>query len=96
MLDGGKRRRLKELAHGLEPLIKIGKNGITDGAIGNIDRALGYHELIKVKFLGHRAEKKELSMEIAERTSSDLVDLIGNTAILYRENPDPTKRKIKP
>ena len=92
---GSRRRRLKALAHELEPLIQIGKQGVTDGVVRNIEAALKNHELIKIKFLDHKEEKEELTGKIVEQTSSERVDIIGNTAIIYRQNPDPKKRKIK-
>ena len=57
--------------------------------------ALGDHELIKVRFLEFKDEKKALSQEIAEKTGSELVGLIGNIAIYFRQHPDPAKRKVR-
>ena len=86
MLDKDTRRRLKAQAHTLKPLIQIGKNGATPAAIANIDKALTDHELIKIKYLNHKDEKKHLTELITTKTGSHLIDLIGNTAILYRQN----------
>ncbi len=94
-LTGSERARLSAMAHGLKPLVQVGRDGVTEAQIENIDRALEDHELIKVRFLGRKEEKRELSGEISERTGSELVGLIGNVAILYRESPDPSKRRIK-
>ena len=93
--SSSRRRDLKALAHELDPLIQIGKQGVTDGVVKNIDAALRNHELIKIKFLEHKEEKEELTRRVAEQTRSEKVDIIGNTAILYRQNPDPKKRKVK-
>jgi RNA-binding protein len=94
-LTGSERARLRAMAHGLKPLVQVGREGVTETQIENIDRALEDHELIKVRFLGRKEEKRELSGEISERTGSELVGLIGNVAILYRESLDPSKRRIK-
>jgi RNA-binding protein len=91
MLDKETSRRLKKQAHILKPLIRIGKNGVTEGAIVNIDAALSDFELIKIKYLDYKEEKRQLTELITTKTGSQLVDLIGNTAILYRQNP--TKKK---
>jgi RNA-binding protein len=85
-LSGRERRRLRGMAHGLRPLVQIGKNGVTEGVIGAIDRALADNELIKVRFQDYKAEKDELSDKIASETRSKVVDIIGHTLILYREN----------
>jgi len=87
MLTSDQKRALKKKAHNLDPLVQIGKNGVTDGAIANIDKALSDHTLIKVKYINHKSEKRELTDAITSRTGSTLIDLIGNTATLYRENP---------
>ena len=86
MLDKQTRRTLKAQAHPLKPLIQIGRNGLTPAALANIDKALTDHTLIKVKFNDHKTQKKELSTTIAQQTKADIVDLIGNTLILHREN----------
>jgi RNA-binding protein len=95
-LTGRQRRRLMATAHGLKPLVQVGKAGATDGLIGALDAALLDHELVKVRFTGHKEERTKLSAVMAERTRSHLVGIIGNTAVLYRESPDPAKRKISP
>jgi RNA-binding protein len=95
-LKGRQRRRLMAAAHGLKPLVQIGKAGVTDGLISALDAALSDHELVKVRFTRHKEERTELSAAMAERTGSHLVGIIGNTAVLYRESPDPAKRRISP
>ncbi|HHO75819.1 MAG TPA: ribosome assembly RNA-binding protein YhbY [Deltaproteobacteria bacterium] len=93
-LSGSQRTYLRGLAHSLRPVIQVGKNGITPELIKAVDEALGFHELIKVKFVGFKEEKKELANEIGEKTSSEAVGQIGNIAIFYREQPDKEKRRI--
>ena len=93
-LTGAQRKYLRGLAHSLRPVVQAGKNGITPELLRAVDEALEHHELIKVKFVDFKEEKKELTEEIAERTSSEAVGLIGNVAILYRRQPDEKKRKI--
>jgi len=94
-LTGKERRRLMGLAHGLKPLVHVGKNGVTEGVIDDTDRALNDHELVKIKFLNYKEQRKELSETLAERTGSEIVDIIGNVAILYKQSPDPEKRLIR-
>ncbi|HOE71384.1 MAG TPA: ribosome assembly RNA-binding protein YhbY [Deltaproteobacteria bacterium] len=93
-LTGAQRKYLRGLAHSLRPVVQAGKNGITPELLRAVDEALEHHELIKVKFVDFKEEKKELTEEIAERTSSEAVGLIGNVAILYRRQPDEKKRKV--
>jgi RNA-binding protein len=96
MLTPREKKLIKKLSHDLKPLIRIGKNGVTPATIANIDRALKDHELIKIKYLEHKDQKKTLTRQIIEETGSELINQIGNTATLYRESPDPQKRNIDP
>ena len=73
----------------------VGAKGISDTLLASIDAALQDHELIKVKFGEFKEAKKEISQEIAKATKSELVGLIGNVAIFYRQQADPQKRKIE-
>lgn len=73
----------------------LGKNGLTDAFVAKIAELLDHHELVKVKFLDFKDEKRELSEELARRTGAELVRVIGNNAVLFRQNPDPQKRVIE-
>ncbi|MBP5587287.1 MAG: YhbY family RNA-binding protein, partial [Treponema sp.] len=77
----------------LHPVVIIGQNGVTEGVIGKINESLKAHELIKVKFLEFKDEKQELAQEIVEKTESQLVRIIGNIAILYKENEEKKENK---
>jgi RNA-binding protein len=94
-LKGSQKKYLRAQAHNLKPLVIIGAKGPTSPLMKSIDLALKDHELIKVKFGEFKESKKEISEEIAQATKSELVGLIGNIAIFYRQNPNPEKRKIK-
>ena len=87
-LTSKRRAELKVKAHDLDPVAHIGKYGVTPESLAHIDMALTDHQLIKVKFLGFKETRRELSEEIAGATSADLIDVIGNVAILYREKPE--------
>ncbi len=93
-LSGKQLQQLKALAHHLEPLVFVGKNGLTENVVDEIERALNDHELIKLKFKDFKDEKKALSKKIAQTTRCLQVALVGNIATFYREQPDPKKRKV--
>lgn len=89
-------KKLKSLAHHLKPVVLLGKKGITGSLINAVDMALKDHELIKVKFVDLKEEKRELIPEITVATGAFPVSIIGNVLILYRENPDrPDSGKIR-
>lgn len=89
------RKQLRGLAHKLEPLVRVGTQGLTEALVKATVAALDDHELIKVKFVDSKDEKDEISQSLAERAGACLAGRIGNIAILYREHPDPKKRKIE-
>ena len=87
-LSSSERSFLRSQAHHLEPIVFIGKSGITDGTIEMVNKALEARELIKIKFREYKDEKKSLSHQIATSTESNLVGIIGHTVILFRQNPN--------
>ncbi len=89
------RKQLKSLAHHLDPAVMVGKNGVTDNLIKAANDSLEAHELIKVKFLEFKDKKGDLSKEIAQKSKSTVVTIIGNVMILYRRQEDDEKRKIE-
>ncbi len=93
-LDSSQRKHLRGLAHDLDPVVQLGKNGVTPALLTQIQQTLERHELIKLKFIDFKDERKTLSLEIASQTESEVVGAMGNILILFRQNSDPKKRKI--
>ena len=79
----------------LEPIIYIGKNGLTDGAIQGVITALSSRELIKIKFREFKDEKQEIAEKIAIETLSLIVGIIGHTLILFKQNHKPEKQEYR-
>jgi RNA-binding protein len=94
-LTGAQRKYLRGQAHSLKPLVRIGKQGLTEGALKEIDAALDIHELIKVHAPGTKEEKQDLTRRVEEKTGAAAVGMIGHVIILYREQPDPEKRRVE-
>ena len=85
---------LRKLAHPLSVSVQIGKEGVSDGLLESLRAALLHHELIKVKISNNSGlEKKKAAEDIPRKTKSSLVQLIGKTLILYKENPKRKKEK---
>ena len=74
-------------AHALKPVMQIGKNGITQGVIDQLEHELDERELVKIKFLksGLTDDKKVLAQELATKTQAKVVQVIGHTIILFRQ-----------
>jgi len=75
------------MAHHLEPVVRIGRAGLSEGTIAAVSQALFDHELIKVRFY-EPEDKKAMSEALAQATGSHLCGLLGHTAILYRRHPE--------
>ena len=94
-LSGAQRKHLRGLAHHVKPVVHVGKNGVTDLVLQEVEEALDSHELIKVKLVDPQGRKKELAAELASRSGGTRVGLVGNIVTLYRQHPDPEKRKVE-
>jgi RNA-binding protein len=95
MLKGFQRKYLRSQAHRLDPVVMVGKGGLSAGVIQKIDKSLDDHELIKIRFLEYqRDDKKEMCDAIEKSTYAVCAGLIGHVGIFYREHSDPEKRRF--
>jgi len=81
------KRTLKARAQSLDPILKLGHAGVTDGFIESLGRALDDHGLVKIRFTDFKEEKKTLVLEIAARAGAELIARVGNVAVYYRQPP---------
>jgi len=87
LLTGKQRSFLKSIANTMDPIFQIGKNGITDNFIKQVDDALEKREIIKIKVLNNSLlDAKEVASILAEKTNAEFVQSIGNKFVLYRES----------
>lgn len=81
---------LRGLAHKLKPVVMIGNAGVTENIIKEIDSSLSHHELIKIRISGmDRKDLTETAKILCKETNSELVNVIGHIAILYRQSKKP-------
>lgn len=93
MLNSKQRAFLKNLGAKLQPIFQIGKNEISDNMAKQINDALTAHELIKISVLENSPyTSREAADIMAELTQSDVVLVVGNRFLLYRETKDPKRR----
>lgn len=76
-------RQLKSRAQLVKPLIKLGKAGASPEFLAEFNGLLTRHELVKIRFEGHKDERKTLSKEIAQVTKSLMVQQVGHTAVYH-------------
>ena len=87
---GGKARAaLRAEAHHLRPLVHIGQHGVTDTVRQTVDDALRTKELVKIRFERNAPEgPKESARRMAQSLGADVIQVIGRTLTLFRENPE--------
>ena len=81
-------RELKARSQKLKPVIHVGHDGVNDAIIAALYKALADHGLVKVRFTDHKSERKQLAAELAARTNSRQILLVGHTVTLYRAPVD--------
>lgn len=92
VLSGRAARYLRGLGHHLDPVIQIGKEGITDGVVTATKAALLAHELVKVKLSQDApVERKLAGQELADRAGAALAQTLGRTLLLYKRHPNKPK-----
>ena len=89
------RQFLKGLAHPLEPVVRIGKGGVSDSVVEETKNSLLAHELIKVRVeLDDSKERRALAERLAAAADAHVAATIGKTAILYRRRDEKPKIKL--
>ncbi len=87
MLTGKQRSFLKAIAHNEKPITQIGKGGITENFIEQLDLALEARELVKVSLLETSLlDAKETANQLAGELRAEFVQAIGNRFVLYRQS----------
>ncbi len=97
MLTSKQRARLRALANGLEPVLIVGKGGVTENVVQEAENALRTRELIKGRVLETALmPAREVCDELCGRINADGVQAIGTKFVLYRENKElPEEKRIK-
>lgn len=96
MITPKQRAELKAIANSIEPAFQVGKSGVNDAQVAQIDDYLRVHEIVKIKVLDNSLyTAKEASIEIAEKINAEVVQVIGSKAILYKKNEKDPVIKLK-
>lgn len=94
-LTGKQRRYLRGLGHGLEPVLQVGKGGVTAAVVSAAEQALLTHELIKVRRASEcPSDRDEVGDALSSGTGSEVVQKLGHTLLLYRAHPEDPRIQI--
>ncbi|TCK98146.1 RNA-binding protein [Natranaerovirga hydrolytica] len=95
MLTSKQRAYLKKLANPIDPIFQVGKSGVTPDVTKAIADALEAREIIKINVLKNCIEHpKDIAEKLAERTQSNIVQVIGRKIILYKESKENPKIQL--
>jgi len=84
-LTQDQKKRFRKLAHHLKPVVMVAENGLSEGVMAELERALEDHELIKIRInVLDRDEKVAIIEEICKQTRAEKTQVIGKMAVIYR------------
>ncbi|NLC03343.1 MAG: ribosome assembly RNA-binding protein YhbY [Tissierellia bacterium] len=95
MLTGKQRSFLKSKANTIDPIFQLGKNGLTESFIKQVDVVLESRELIKINVLNNSGlEAKEIAIQLSEELGAEFVQSMGNKFVIYRESKEEKKIQL--
>ncbi|WP_110685798.1 YhbY family RNA-binding protein [Salinicola aestuarinus] len=87
-LSPAQKKAYRSIGHHLQPIVTVSENGLSEGALQELQRALRDHELVKIKLaLAERDDRQAMIEELTTATGAELVQSLGKVALLYRHNP---------
>jgi RNA-binding protein len=86
-IGGAELRKLRGRAQRLEAVTRLGKGGLSPEFLAGLDRELALHELVKVRLYELKDQRHEVGEQLAQKTGSHLVTVIGHVVVLYRPKP---------
>jgi len=94
ILNSRQKKFLKGLGHSLSPVVSVGKDGLEDKIVTATKLELARHELIKIKIgKSSSVAKDETAEYLSRKSGASLVQIIGKTILLYKQNPTLDKDK---
>jgi RNA-binding protein len=95
MLTGKQRSYLRSKANTLDPMFQLGKNGLTENFIKQVDVVLESKELLKISVLNNSGlDAKEVCLELADSLNAEFVQSMGNKLVIYRESKEDKKIQL--
>ncbi len=86
------KKQFKSIGHHLKPVLIVADNGLTEGVLAELERALSDHELIKVQLrIIEREDRLAAINELCKAGNAETVQVIGKMALIYRKNPKVNK-----
>jgi len=96
LLTSQEKRKLKAEAQHLEPVVRVGKSGVTPAVLASVEQALTARKLIKIRLDHERDERDVLAVEIAKATGAELIWQVGKVAVYYRNKTGTSDEAVSP
>ncbi len=94
-LSESNKKFLRGLGHQLKPVVAVGDAGLSNSVMQEFESTISHHELIKVRIrAGSRESRDALIDGLCRQGSANLIQQIGNVALIYRPNPDNPRIRI--
>ncbi len=94
-LSDSQKKHLRALGHRLKPVVTVGDAGLSNSVMQEFNSTISHHELIKVRIRAASRENRDaLIDELCQLGSGNLIQRIGNVALIYRPNPDDTRIRL--
>ena len=94
-LSKSQKKYLRKRGHQLNPVILVADSGLSKTVLQEFDSTIAHHELIKVRIKAvDRKSRDAMINKLCQKGSADLIQRIGNIALIYRANPDSTKIQL--
>ncbi|BFM21771.1 ribosome assembly RNA-binding protein YhbY [Gilvimarinus japonicus] len=88
-----RKKQFRSLGHNLKPIVTIADNGLSEGVLSELNRALDDHELIKVKLaLTEREDRQQITDEIRKLPKTEVIQQIGKVLLLFRAAKQPNPK----
>jgi RNA-binding protein len=95
LIKGKQRSYLKSMANTMSPILQIGKGGVSETVLDQIDDLLEARELIKISILNNAGlEAKEVAIELCEKLGAEYVQSMGNKLVIYRRSEENQKIEL--
>ncbi|MBD7976235.1 MULTISPECIES: YhbY family RNA-binding protein [Pseudomonas] len=92
-LSQEQKKQFKSIGHHLKPVLIVADNGLSEGVLAELERALADHELIKIQFrIAERDDRHAVIVELCQAANCELVQSIGKMALVYRKNPNANRQ----
>lgn len=94
VVSEAQKKQLRGRGHKLKPIVTVGDAGLSESLVEEFNASLNHHELMKIRVrVGDRSARDAIIAELCTMSGAELVQRIGNVALLFRENPEKKKKK---